>query len=260
MAYNARNNGGTAHLFGTTKKPDNLKPMSQPRPAEQRKMPRQQPMSPMQAPTFAQMQQAGVARPAPAQAQAAVMDQQQMGGGPPSSSGLPDYSKIPGLDGVPYDYTPPQVPASQPTYNPYTAQTAANLAAGQGGMMNELMRKLQLGPSSRFDTDLYTRLRDQALGDLDAAFAGRRQALNEDMARRGLYSSSGELGAGGRLGDLEGQYARARTGMETDLLRSAAETQWQDRMQQNQLFMQIAQMLAGMKPEDLRRFLSTMGG
>jgi hypothetical protein len=109
---------------------------------------------------------------------------------------------------------------------------------------------------SRFDTDLYKRLRDQALGDLDADFGARRGMLDEEMARRGLYSSSI---AGGRMGDLEGQYARARGGIETDLLSRAAETQMQDRIARDQMMMQLAQMLSGMKKKDRDKFLASLG-
>jgi hypothetical protein len=77
--------------------------------------------------------------------------------------------------------------------------------------------------------------------------------LDEEMARRGLYSSSL---AGGRLGDLEGQYARARGGIETDLLARAAETQMQDRIARDQMMMQLAQMLSGMKASDRNKFLA----
>jgi hypothetical protein len=234
--YNSSNNGGTAHLFGTTKKLQNLRPMSQPRPAERQGMPKQAPpMAPMQAPTFAQMQQQGQARPAPAAPVAAPMGDTYM---PSSQQGIPANQDIKAL-------TQQAQQRRQQQQNPILRELGNRLSGGMVG-------------GGRFDSDLYNRLRDQALGDLDAAFAGRRQALDEEMARRGLYASSGPLGAGARMGDLEGQYARARGGIETDLLRSAAETQWQDRTARDQMMMSLAQMLAGMKPKDMQKFLQQL--
>jgi hypothetical protein len=78
-------------------------------------------------------------------------------------------------------------------------------------------------------------MRRVALDELDASFAARRAALNEDLARRGIYASSGELGAGARFGDLEGQYARARAGLEADLLQGERGNE----MQLYQILMQI---------------------
>lgn len=221
-AYNPRNNGGTAHLFGTTKKMGNLPRLSEPPAAE--RAPAQSPAQPMPAPTFAQMQQSGQARPA------APM-------GPPSSWRSP-------------------VEASQYAAQQRAQQTQRNAAS------NPILQ--QLGQTlagrgttpSRFDTDLYKRLRDAALGDIEAEFGARRQSLDEEMARRGLYSSSL---AGGRMGDLEGQYARARTGMEAELLSRAAETQMQDRIARDQMMMQLAQLLSGMKASDRNKFLASLG-
>jgi hypothetical protein len=156
--------------------------------------------------TFAQMQEEGIARPAPA----AMSSGPQMVAGQPASSmsasnteynsgpynpytnptgSLPDFGRIPGLGGVGYNE-----PGSSPIPSP----------EGGGG-----------APSGGSG---YDQLRRNALAELEAAFTGRKAALNEDLARRGIYASSGELGAGARLGDLEGQYARARAGLEADLL------------------------------------------
>jgi hypothetical protein len=248
MPYNPRNNGGTAHLFGTTAK---LPTLGQPAPAERQGQAQPRQAQPMQAPapaqTFAQMQQGGYARPAPqAPVTAAPMAMPQA-----QASGSSQ---------------PPPWAATNPTlYRQLQAQgyfppAPATPSAGNNPILNQLSQTLS-GMSStptRFDTDLYKRLRDQAVGDLDAEFGGRRMALDEEMARRGLWSSSGPLGAGARMGDLEGQYARARGGIETDLLGRAAETQWQDRTTRDQMFMQLAQMLAGMKPADMQKFLKSL--
>lgn len=230
-AYNPRNNGGTAHLFGTTKKMGNLPRLSEPPAAE--RAPAQPSAQPMPAPTFAQMQQSGQARPA-APTQATYMGTRDANwNAPVPSPGMPSMPSAPPASGAP-------APAPQ---NPILQQLGQTLA-GRGTT------------PSRFDTDLYKRLRDAALGDIEADFGARRQMLDEEMARRGLYSSSI---AGGRMGDLEGQYARARTGMEAELLSRAAETQMQDRIARDQMMMQLAQLLSGMKASDRSKFLASLG-
>ncbi len=62
---------------------------------------------------------------------------------------------------------------------------------------------------------MYDRLRSAALVNLRAQFAGEKQNLEDELARRGLSSSS--IGAE-RLGDLLGQQARAVSSLEADLL------------------------------------------
>lgn len=236
-AYNPRNNGGTAHLFGTTKKMGNLPRLSEPPAAE--RAPAQSQAQPMPAPTFAQMQQSGQARPA-APAQPSFMGNRDANwNAPMPSSGMGRTSSMPSASGAPPASGAP-APAPQ---NPILQQLGQTLA-GRGTT------------PSRFDTDLYKRLRDAALGDIEADFGARRQMLDEEMARRGLYSSSI---AGGRMGDLEGQYARARTGMEAELLSRAAETQMQDRIARDQMMMQLAQLLSGMKASDRNKFLASLG-
>lgn len=183
----------------------------------------QQPM------TFAQMQEDGMARPAPSPVASGV----QMFAGPTASSEsgyeLPsDYgttTPIPGWSGkvdVPYlppGYYPGTVPnGSVPGYSPVSI-SPRNIPSG--------------APSP---TDGADKIRKAALDELDAVFAGRKAALNEDLARRGIYASSGELGAGARLGDLEGQYARARAGLESDLIQN-------ERGNEMQLYQLLLQLL-----------------
>jgi hypothetical protein len=56
--------------------------------------------------------------------------------------------------------------------------------------------------------------------DIEEQFGAQRSALEEELARRGLYASS--IG-GGRFGDLSGQQARAVAGMEAEILNRQAE-------------------------------------
>lgn len=258
--WNPRNNGGTAHLFGTTPKLPRLgEPTAAERPGVAQPA---KPAQPVQVPqTFAQMQAAGQARPAPQQVQpvaapmAASMDPVQPVGTAPAAPQAPRWEDFQRQYSNPLGAASAYSAAVDAWKKAQAAQTTQN-----NPILNQLAQTLSgMGSTpTRFDTDLYQRLRDQALGDLDADFGARRQDLDTMLARRGLWSSSGELGAGARYGDLEGQYARARGGIETDLLRSAAETQWQDRMARDQMFMSLAQMLAGMKPKDMQKFLTQL--
>lgn len=108
--------------------------------------------------------------------------------------------------------------------------------------------------TSRYDTELFTKLRDLQKSNLEAEYAAQQSALNEDLARRGLSSSSI---AAGRFGDLAGQQARAMAGIDADLLERAATTQAADRAARDQMFIQLSQMLATLKPEQIKRL---MGG
>jgi len=132
--------------------------------------------------TFAQMQQRGMARPAP-----------------PSA---------------------PQAQAFQ--------QYGGSQQAQQ--MRQRLQQQLeQFGQApSRFDTQAFQQIRGAQAANLQQEYRGQLQALNEELARRGLSASS--VG-GGRMGDLAGQQARALADLDARLLQQAAETQAQDRAQ-----------------------------
>jgi hypothetical protein len=95
-------------------------------------------------------------------------------------------------------------------------------------MMQQLQQQLQQmqGAPSRFDDPAYKASRDAALANMEAEAGAQRSKLEEEMASRGLASSSI---SGGRYGDLAGQQARARATMEADLLKEQAQTSAQDR-------------------------------
>jgi hypothetical protein len=88
-------------------------------------------------------------------------------------------------------------------------------------IMNQLMRQLsilQADPSGMSDADFATR-RKASEDNLTAEYMAEKQKLDEEMARRGIYSSSI---ASGRMGDLAGQQARALATMNADLLKEKA--------------------------------------
>ena len=136
--------------------------------------------------TFAKMQADGMARPAP-------MDALQ-----------PEL-----YNPEPIKPTLPSAPAPTP-YAPQIPGTATTTPT---------MTPPTFSPTTMTQTPSYgqpmDRLRAIAMENLSAQFGAQRQALEEDMARRGLAASS--IGAG-RFGDLAGQQARAQAQLEADLL------------------------------------------
>ena len=106
------------------------------------------------------------------------------------------------------------------------AGSGAGGFGGSGSQADSIMSKLmqQLGilegdPSGMSDADFETRRRT-AEDNLKAEYGAEKQRMDEEMARRGIYSSSI---ASGRMGDLAGQQARALATMNADLLKEKAQ-------------------------------------
>jgi len=94
-------------------------------------------------------------------------------------------------------------------------------------MMSQLQSQLsQAAPSAMvpaqqpsLQQQAFQQMRQSSQADLQAQFQAQQQQLNEEMARRGLSSSS--IGAG-RMGDLAGQQARALSNLDAQLLQQQA--------------------------------------
>lgn len=134
--------------------------------------------------TFSEMQADGVARPGPGLEMFTGMD-----------AGVFDAGVIPSVSP---QIAPPLAGAEE--FTP-TATVTPPLGAAPTGAPQ--------GQTS------YNTTRDAMLANLRAQFGAERQALEENLASRGLAASS--IGAG-RLGDLAGQQARAMATLEADLL------------------------------------------
>jgi hypothetical protein len=132
---------------------------------------------------------------------------------------------------------------SQPNPEGYTPGTFTPTATAPQDVqgLQELLQQM-LSQPSRFDDEVFNQVRSANKANLDAEFGGARQALEEDMARRGISASSI---AAGRYGDLSGQQARAMATMDADLLKEMATTQAQDRA------------LAAQSGTDLQRLLDS---
>lgn len=140
---------------------------------------------------FARMQEMGMARPAPF----AMTDM----------TGYP----TPELRSEPIKPVLPTAPAPVPSAP--QIPTDATTTPSAPGFPPTGTTAMQTGSYGQ----PYDRLRQIAMENLQAQFGGQRQALEEDLARRGLSASS--FGAG-RLGDLAGQQARAQAELEANML------------------------------------------
>lgn len=110
---------------------------------------------------------------------------------------------------------PPRTPTGAPEMPEYdTTRSDAMMAR-----LNALFDRLSGGATDEERKALEAE-RAARTADLTAQFGGQKTALEEELARRGLYASS--IG-GGRLGDLGGQQARALAGMEAEILNKQAE-------------------------------------
>jgi len=162
--------------------------------------------------TFAKMQADGMARPAPVEMMGVPMVESRQ---EPIRPTLPP---------IPAPMTPPT-----PTSVPGTATTTQTFVpTGMPGAT----------PSAGGYGQPFDRLRAIAMENLSAQFGGQRQALEEDLARRGLAASS--IGAG-RMGDLAGQYARAQAQLEADLIQQRQAQENADR----DLLVRLASLMSG---------------
>lgn len=136
-------------------------------------------------PTFAELQSQGRPRPAKPAAQAFI---QPYGGMP---MGMESGDAV----------APNPIPTpSQPT--PQATQTRSN----------PVQETLTPPGAPGSDDPRWSSI----LANLEAQFAGQRRRLDTDLARRGMWASTGELGAGAALGDLEGQQSRALASARTE--------------------------------------------
>lgn len=163
--------------------------------------------------TYAEMQSNGMARPGP--------DMASMFMGP--QAGLYGGQDMLGAPSAPDQMSQPlSVPAQ---YTPYSVSDSGLTPTGEAVS--------PIGTTTSTDTSPTGKYRQAALANLEAQFAGQRQSLEEDLARRGLSASS--FGAG-RLGDLGGQQARALASLEADL----ASQEEQRRNNANEMLLRLA--------------------
>lgn len=151
------------------------------------------------APTFSELQSQGRARPAPPMMANMAMAFQPGGGMGGFDGGFEDPAPID-------DGRGPMRPQPAPPIAPAPPRAAAAPAATVAPNVQ---------PSNVLGEQDDPRW-NAIMANLEAQFGGQRARLNEDLARRGLWASSGELGAGARLGDLEGQQSRALASARTD--------------------------------------------
>lgn len=166
-------------------------------------------------PSFAEMQQQGQARPAPAAAaqvaQPAMLNDlsqqlQQQGGAAPSAPAQASAAPAPASA------------AAGATGAPAAATGGASSSSSLRSRLEQQLTGYTGGPSA-YEDPAYKAYRESQLANMEAEFGAKRSTLEEELATRGLAASSI---ASGRFGDLAGQQARARATMEADLMKEAA--------------------------------------
>jgi len=210
---------GIGTMFGQQARPDD---------EEQR---RRQQAQQGQAPTFAQMQQAGQARPAPQMAQQAPQPaaqppmlrqlQQQLRPAQPAPAAGGVARAVPMEMAIQTRQAQPEI-AAQAAPAPAPAMTQAAPAEAYQGLLGQLQQQLgqQFAQPSGYTTPEFQQLRAAQTAQLQSEFEEQQRALNEDLARRGLSAST--IGAAG-LSRLAGAQSRAMAGLEAQLLQQQAE-------------------------------------
>lgn len=193
---------GISTLYGQQAKPDDEE--------QQRRQQAQQ----GPAPTFAQMQQQGQARPAPPAAAPAPQQPQML-------QRLQQQLQPQAAAPAPRVAQPAPAPAPTPARAAAPAAPAPQAQAFEGflGQLQQQLGQAITQPSG-YTAPEFQQLRQTQQAQLQAEFGAQQQALNEELARRGLSAST--IGAG-RMGDLAGQQARAMAGLEAQLLTQQAE-------------------------------------
>lgn len=116
-------------------------------------------------------------------------------------------------------------PAPQQFTPPPTQSGTAYNAGNVGNQLQQSISQALANPS-RYDTSTFNTIRDSATNDLKAQFATQKDALETNLASRGLSASS--FGAND-LYSLTGQQDRALADLNSQLLQQAATTQAGDR-------------------------------
>jgi hypothetical protein len=117
------------------------------------------------------------------------------------------------------------VPEAQSYYfDPLLASAPKELKVSQDTLdvqqqLRDMLTKLSSAPSP-YEQEAYKTALSTGEANLKAKYGADQQALNEEMARRGISASSI---TSGRMGDLAGQQARALATMQSELLQKAAD-------------------------------------
>lgn len=95
------------------------------------------------------------------------------------------------------------------------------------GISNDLQSAVRtaLQTGSRYNLPEVQKVKDALSSQLDTEFGAQRKQLDEEMARRGVGASSI---ASGYYGDLAGQQAQAKAGLDASLIQNQAQTASQD--------------------------------
>ena len=123
---------------------------------------------------------------------------------------------------------PGTIPGSNDPSN-ILAQLLKGVAGqGAGGATSDATQaaiQAQLKNPNAYNSDAVKQAYNWEAGNIDDRFSLEQKQLAEDMARRGLSNSTGELGMGGRLSDLNIAKRSARETLAEQLAQKMAESQ-----------------------------------
>ena len=124
------------------------------------------------------------------------------------------------------------------------------MGTGSQQLLERLMRQLggMESQQSIYDDPRFQQRREAAMANLEAERRAAESSLQSEMARRGIFSSSI---AGGRMGDIAGQFARAQASLEGDLLREAMQ---QDQQRQQFMLQQLGNIFGTVGEQELGGF------
>jgi hypothetical protein len=147
---------------------------------------------------------------------------------------------------------PPAMGAAPPTERPAQFQLGQAFQAGpqSQALLQQLSGRLsQMGEApSVYEDPALVKRREAAMANLRAERQASEQQLQEEMARRGISSSSI---ASGRMGDVAGQFARAQGALEADLLKEAMA---QEQQRQQFLTQQLGSLFGTLSQQELGGF------
>lgn len=138
---------------------------------------------------------------------------------------------------TPQGYTPGPAYQAQSFQNPYTpqamnapqyqafggqpqgqVQAPAGAGGGTSSQVSSLLQQMMANPTA-YDDNVIQAQRRAAMSNLDQQASASQSALDEEMARRGVYASSV---AGGRMGDIASNRLRAIQDLESNFLTNRA--------------------------------------
>lgn len=180
--------------------------------------------APTQSPTFAQLQAAGIPRPAPP-APSMMLSPANLPPSAPTPVGYPTSTGVQNQGSI-IDQIKSALGGGGPTQpapvpNPFPASNGGGQDGSLGSQIETILRQLLSSPTA-YGTEQMNNEYATGARKIDDDYALRTKQLNDEMARRGLYDSSI---AGGNLSDLNIGRRSAQEDLMDSLLQKRADYQ-----------------------------------